>query len=102
MRPLAICLGLAAAVVLFCSPQAKAQVMLDVSKITCGQFVAYKIANPKYLSVWISGYYHGMHKKLVVDTQRLLDNADKLENYCLKNPDILVLPAVETVLGPLE
>ena len=57
---------------------AKAQVLLDVSKITCGQFVAYKITNPKYLSVWISGYYHGLRKKLVVDTQRLVENADNL------------------------
>jgi hypothetical protein len=81
---------------------ARAQVALDVAQVTCGQLVTYKITNPKYISVWISGYYHGLHKKLVVDTQRLVENADKLESYCLKNPDILVLQAVETVLEPLE
>jgi hypothetical protein len=102
MKPLAARLALAAAATFLFSPQVTAQVTLDLGKITCGQFVAYKITNPKYLSVWISGYYHGLHKKLVVDTQRLVDNADKLENYCLKNPDILVLQAVETVLGPFE
>jgi hypothetical protein len=26
-------------------------------------------------------------------------NADKLENYCLKTPDIALLKAVESVLG---
>jgi acid stress chaperone HdeB len=81
---------------------AHAQVTLDLGKVTCSQLVTYKITNPKYISVWISGYYHGTQGKMVVDTQRLVDNADKLESYCLKNPDILVLQAVETVLGPFE
>ncbi len=80
---------------------ANAQVLLDVSKITCGQFVAYKITNPKYISVWINGYYHGTRGKMVVDTQKLVEDADKLENYCLKDPDMTVLKAVDAVLGPL-
>jgi hypothetical protein len=90
------------ALVMGMSLGAGAQVMLDMSKVTCGQLVSYKITNPKYISVWISGYYHGLHQKLVVDTQRLVENADKLEDYCLKNQEVPVLKAVETVLGPLE
>jgi acid stress chaperone HdeB len=81
------------------STVAKAQVMLDVTKITCGQFAAYKITNPKYIAVWVSGYYHGTHGEMVIDTQRLAANADKLVNYCLKNPDVALLKAVETALG---
>ena len=81
---------------------ANAQVTLDLGKVTCGQLVTYKITNPKYISVWISGYYHGTQGKMVLDTQKLVENADKLEAYCLKNPDVLVLKAVETALGPLE
>lgn len=42
---------------------AKAQVTLDVTKITCGQFAAYKITNPKYIAVWVSGYYHAPAKR---------------------------------------
>jgi hypothetical protein len=81
---------------------ANAQVTLDLGKVTCGQLVTYKITNPKYISVWISGYYHGTQGKLVVDTQKLVENADKLEAFCLKNPDVPLLKAVETALGPLE
>jgi hypothetical protein len=101
-RALAVHLGLIAAAVFVSAPPARAQVMLDMSKITCGQLVAYKITNPKYISVWISGYYHGTQGKMVVDTQKLVENADKLEDYCLKSQDVPVLKAVETVLGPLE
>jgi hypothetical protein len=100
MKAIAASLGLALGFSV--NATAQAQVMLDVSKITCGQLVAYKITNPKYISVWISGYYHGSHQKMIVDTQLLVENADKLESYCLKNPKVPVLQAVETVLGPLE
>ena len=31
------------------SENARAQVMIDVSKISCNQFVTYKIENPKYI-----------------------------------------------------
>jgi hypothetical protein len=81
---------------------AHAQVTLDLGKVTCSQLVTYKITNPKYITVWISGYYHGTQGKTVVDTQKLVENADKLETYCLKNPDMPLLKAVEAALGPLE
>jgi hypothetical protein len=35
----------------------------------------------------------------LIDTQQLAANADKLENYCLKNPDVALVKAVETALG---
>jgi hypothetical protein len=37
-------LGLAA--ILATSPAARAQVMLDISKVTCDQWVKYQVANP--------------------------------------------------------
>ena len=36
---------------------------------------------------------------MVVDTQQLVENAKKLENYCLKNPDMLMIKAAEAVTG---
>ena len=43
--------------VLFASvtAHAQAQVTVDVSKITCDQFVEYKIADPKQIATWING-----------------------------------------------
>jgi len=38
---------------------AKAQVMLDISKVTCDQFAGYKITDPQNIAVWLSGYYNG-------------------------------------------
>ena len=59
-RALAAIVGITVA--LMASSGLHAQVTLDVTKITCGQFVAYKITNPDFLSVWVSGRRNGHWK----------------------------------------
>jgi hypothetical protein len=76
-----------------------AQVMLDMSKVTCWQYVTYKVTNPKYISVWISGYFHGKRGDTLVDMQQVVENDDKLTTFCTKNPEMLVMQAVEAALG---
>jgi acid stress chaperone HdeB len=80
-------------------PAARAQVMLDVSKVTCEQFAGYKITTPENVAIWLSGYYHGKRGNTVVDMQKLLADTKTMERYCLQNPQTLVMNAVETVLG---
>ena len=73
------------------SSMASAQVTVDVSKITCDEFVKYDIADPRQIAAWISGYYHGIHNNPVVDKQQTLEGTEKLEEYCFKHPDALVM-----------
>ena len=80
-------------------PATRAQVMLDVSKITCEQFAGYKITTPENVAIWLSGYYHGKRGNTVVDMQKLLADTKTMQRYCLQNPQTLVMNAVETVLG---
>ena len=84
---------------LFFSFGAEAQVVVDVSKITCNQFATYKIDNPKYIAIWLDGYYHGTRGDMKVDIQTLSADVKKVEFYCLDNPDLPLLKAVNTVLG---
>ena len=78
---------------------AGAQVMLDVSKITCEQFARYKITTPQNVAIWLSGYYHGKRGNTVVDMQKLLADTKTMQRYCIQNPQALVMNAVETVLS---
>ena len=48
---------------------ARAQVTIDVSKITCDQYVGYKVTNPQNIAIWLSGYYSGKRDSTV--TRRL-------------------------------
>lgn len=84
---------------LVASSPLRAQVLLDVSKITCWQFATYKVASPQSIAIWVSGYHHGKRGDTVIDTQGLVANADKLAEYCTKNPDVPFMQAVETILG---
>ena len=37
---------------------ARAQVTIDVSKITCEQYVLFTVADPHDIAMWLSGYYN--------------------------------------------
>jgi hypothetical protein len=94
---LAVALGLTLAVERV--PAARAQVTLDISKITCDQYNAYKVTNPQNIAIWVNGYYHGKRGDVTLDTQGLVENARKLRDYCRRNRQALVLEAVETLFG---
>src|SRR6476660_1578626 len=81
------------------SSAARAQVMLDLSKVTCDQWVKYQVANPKFIAMWLSGYFHGKRGDTMIDTQKLIADADAVENYCFKNPEALLMPSVEAIVG---
>src|SRR4029079_5662540 len=87
--------------VLFASvtAHAEAQVTVDVSKITCDQFVEYKIADPKQIATWIDGYYHGAHGSSMLDAQEMLEIINTVEEHCFKHPGDLVMRSVEGAMG---
>jgi acid stress chaperone HdeB len=79
------------------SSMAPAQEMVDVTKITCDEFVKYEIADPKRIESWISGYYHGIHNDPILDRHKTLQDMGKLEEYCFKNPNALVMKAAAEI-----
>ena len=97
-RNIIVTLGFSAALAV--TSAAPAQVMLDLNKVTCDQFIKYKVADPKLITVWLSGYFHGKRGDTMVDTQRLNADADAVEKYCFKNPEAPLMPSVEAVIGP--
>ena len=99
MQPKLAVLGLLLAVA--SASSAKAQATLDVSKITCDQYVHSKIATPNYIAAWLSGYYNAKRDNRLIDTQALQDNVSKLQNYCYeeKNFKVPVMKAIEEVFG---
>ena len=55
-------LMLAFAALLATSP-VRAQVTVDVATITCDQFLVFSVADPRDVSIWLSGYYHGTRQQ---------------------------------------
>ena len=77
----------------------QAQVTLDVSKLTCGQMLSYKMTTSEKIATWLSGFHNGKDGNTSLDTHGLIANARKLRTYCVRNHQTLVMEAVETVLG---
>jgi acid stress chaperone HdeB len=83
-------------VITLASP-ARSQMILDVSKITCDQYVHSKIATPNYIAAWMSGYFSAKRNDLMLDIQALQERVSKLERFCYdeKNFQIPVMKAIE-------
>jgi len=79
--------------------EVSAQVTLDLSKVTCDQYVGYKITDPQNISIWLSGYFNGKRGNTIIDTQGLEASAKKLRDYCFRNPATPVMQATEIVFN---
>jgi acid stress chaperone HdeB len=88
-----------AGVLLIAISPLNAQVSIDVAKITCQQFATSKVANPDRIALWLNGYFHGKRGDMIVETQELAGDTRKVQEYCVKNPDVLLMQAVETLFG---
>ncbi len=84
-------------VLLFPFGAAHAQVSIDVSKITCDQFVHAKISSPRVFAAWLSGFYNGRRNNTALDKQSFETNLSKLEKFCYqeKNFGVTVMQAIE-------
>jgi len=78
---------------------APAQVTVDITKITCRQFIAGKTVPTKSIALWFEGYYNGKAGNTQIDLSKMKTNADKVEDYCTLNQDETVMNAVTAVLG---
>jgi len=87
------------ALLLIANSPLSAQVTIDVAKINCEQFATYKVANPDHIAIWLNGYFHGKRGDLMVDTQQLTGSKKQIQEYCLKNPDVPLMQAVELLFG---
>ena len=99
MRRTSIVGGLVLSSIVFAT--ASAQVVVDVSKITCDQYVHSKITTPNLIAAWLSGYSHAKRNNLIIDLASFEENVNKLTNYCYdeKNFKVPIMEAIERVLG---
>ena len=78
-------------------PLAQAQVTIDMSKVTCEQYLGYKIINPNDIAMWLSGYYNAQRSNTIIDTETLAAQKRELQDYCLRNLKAPVMQAIETL-----
>jgi hypothetical protein len=87
--------------VLLSASQARAQMTVDVAKITCRQYLFDRTFSPRapMIANWLSGYFNGLKNNTVVDLGAMAKNKDKVEDYCRMNQDVTLIEAAKTALG---
>jgi hypothetical protein len=87
--------------VLLSASEARAQMTVDVAKITCRQYLFDRNFSPRapMIANWLSGYFNGQKNNTVVDLGAMAKNKDKVEDYCRVNQDVTLVEAAKTALG---
>ena len=86
-------IALAASTVILASPVIAAEV--DMSTLTCKELTAMKSAKRAAVAAWVSGYAHGKNNSAMLDTDKLMDNVDKVKDVCDKTPDATLASVLE-------
>jgi acid stress chaperone HdeB len=86
-----------AAIVLFTAPAHA--VVIDLSTMTCKQFIEGNDDTIKMVLTWMDGWYKGDSDKAIIDTDVFVENAKKFGKYCAANPTISVVNAADEILG---
>ena len=86
------------AAVLAAATPAQAQ-KVDLSTITCKQFLEMNRESISLILMWMAGYYSDQDAPPIVDFDKMGENSKKLGEYCGKNPGHSVITAADKVMG---
>jgi HdeA/HdeB family len=72
-----------------------AQVKIDMSLITCKQYLAGDAKAQQMIAYWMSGYFRASKNQPVFNFQRFADNKRKVGSYCKKNGGESLMSAIQ-------
>ena len=75
----------------------QAQVTIDITKLTCNQYLAGELTDSRTLGIWLNGYVNGARGKTLIEP--LSAGPINLARYCESHFDALVLDAARNVFG---
>jgi acid stress chaperone HdeB len=74
-------------------------VVIDLSTMSCKQFVEGSPDEIKMVLTWMDGWYKGDSDDAIIDTEVFVENAKKFGAYCAANPTVSIVTAAEKLLG---
>ena len=88
-----------AALLIFGFTSASHAVVIDLSRMTCQEFLASNKDEIRIIWAWLDGYYKDERDPPIIDTNTLVDNLKKLDKYCAANPAIGLITATNKLFG---
>jgi acid stress chaperone HdeB len=90
---------LTSALLVFVQMPTQAQVTVDVSKITCEEYLTDTFTFSQDIVMWLSGYYNGKRNNTIIEPDAVKKNEEKVNLYCYQHRETTVMDAVKNVLG---
>ena len=79
-------------------PAPRAQVTVEVVKITCEQLAMEELPfTSRDVILWLSGYYHREHDNTVIEPGAIKRDASNLNRYCYQHGEMTVMDAVKNM-----
>jgi hypothetical protein len=92
MKALAFCLTLGAAML---ASAAQAQVSIDMSRVTCAEYLAMPAAQSATFSAWMSGWFNQKTGYVFVDVDAYARNVANVKSWCASNPSQTVMAGLQ-------
>ena len=73
--------------------------VIDLSTMSCKQFLESGDDTIKMVLTWMDGWYKGDEENAIIDTDVFVENAKQFGSYCGKNPNVSIVTAADEVLG---
>jgi acid stress chaperone HdeB len=86
---------LAATLAACAAGEARAQTVLDMTMITCRDYLAQPAERQDLLASWMSGYFNAARNNAVLDTARFERNRKIVTTYCRRNGAELLMSAIQ-------
>lgn len=77
--------GLAAAAAMFASV-AHAQVTVDMTRVTCEQYLGLPLEQSRIFNAWMSGWFNQKNGSVSVDMSLFARNVENVRTWCTSNP----------------
>jgi len=74
---------------------ARAQVVLDLTLITCGQYMGQDKDNQDVIAAWMSGYFNAAKNQSVLNLTRFDRNRKAVEKYCKSHKPETLMSAIQ-------
>ena len=82
---------------LFVASPAHAQ-KIDLTKMTCKQFIETSAEQVAAIVTWLSGYYSDEDDPAIVDFDKIKEASEKLADYCRKKPNEEFMDAADEIM----
>jgi hypothetical protein len=74
---------------------ANAQVTVDMSRVTCGEYLAMSPAQSATFSAWMSGWFNQKNGYVFVDLNAYARNVANVKSWCAQNPTQTVMAGLQ-------